>query len=371
MSRFLCSVLLVLVLYPLQQPLIAHVTSACVEEPLPQMKFDYEKSHIGNACTIKENERNGILISEEALEKFEPSAGAVIGEGLGDNKVYAVSVGGRTVAALKVIRRTPTKKKSLKDIKNEIQNEVRILKKISEIEESKALPFPEIYQAAIYEYSQEKIIEGRILMSLVRGVELFKVYRDKKFRIGVAARVIRKIAKALQILHSHGIAHLDLKPENVMLLDDGLDYQVSLVDFGSAHLLDVKNPVGIKNAVGSYLYMAPEVVACIGVESLSPLIDAQEYLTKAKERGFAFEADFWSLGVLAYELIYKRMPFNTQVKCHAYFAQVLDPKQRIRYSMKLKLANDFIKRFLVRDPSKRRCDWKQVLRDPFLAIFSS
>jgi hypothetical protein len=102
-----------------------------------------------------------------------------------------------------------------------------------------------------------------------------------------ALRFLEQIASALEAIHSVGVLHRDLKPANVMLRPDGT---VSLIDFGlaKANENDV-SLTGTREIFGTPYYMSPE-------QGHAEIIDAR--------------SDLYSLGVVFYEMLIGRKPFN-------------------------------------------------------------
>ncbi len=94
--------------------------------------------------------------------------------------------------------------------------------------------------------------------------------------------VIDCISSALSHIHGKGILHRDIKPENIGLDKFGRPY---LTDFGIS-----TNSTICRSSSGTLPYLAPEVLAPGNAHS--------------------FQADYWSLGVVAYELMYGRRPFS-------------------------------------------------------------
>ena len=127
-----------------------------------------------------------------------------------------------------------------------------------------------------------------IVMQLVDGEDLEHILeRDGRVPLNVGLRIVVDVARALQAAHERGIVHRDVKPANV-LVDRGGDVRV--VDFGIARAADAA--VGITTAgviLGSAQYVSPEQVAG---GQITP------------------SSDIYSLGVVLYESITGRRPFD-------------------------------------------------------------
>jgi serine/threonine-protein kinase len=99
----------------------------------------------------------------------------------------------------------------------------------------------------------------------------------------------KPLCSALQHAHDKGIIHRDLKPSNLMMTDEGI---LKLTDFGIAKDVDVTALTGANNTIGTAAYMSPE--QCKG------------------ERNLTGKSDLYSLGVVFYELLTGRKPFNAE-----------------------------------------------------------
>jgi aurora kinase len=112
-----------------------------------------------------------------------------------------------------------------------------------------------------------------------------------RFEERTAAQYVAQMAEALRYMHSKNIIHRDIKPENILL---GLHQEIKLADFGYS----VHSESGFRSTVcGTLDYLSPEVA----VMMLKPN-EAPEYYTEA--------VDQWSLGILMYELLVGRAPFE-------------------------------------------------------------
>jgi hypothetical protein len=129
-----------------------------------------------------------------------------------------------------------------------------------------------------------------LVMELVEGVPLKGYIPAGGLSFSEASRYLRGIVDALTHAHSLGIVHRDIKPENVMVAHDG---KVKLMDFGLARDKDVKTVTKIGNAIGTAEYMAPEQI-----------------LRGPERSGLTQKTDQYGLGVLIFELLTGRRPFE-------------------------------------------------------------
>lgn len=126
-----------------------------------------------------------------------------------------------------------------------------------------------------------------LVLDYVRGGELFfHLKNNRRFTEEVAKLWVAEIALALGHLHSLGVLYRDLKPENILLDPDG---HVILTDFGLAK--DVAKDEKTNTFCGTPEYLAPEIVTGSGHDKA---------------------VDWWSLGILLYELTVGIPPFYSQ-----------------------------------------------------------
>jgi serine/threonine protein kinase/formylglycine-generating enzyme required for sulfatase activity len=141
--------------------------------------------------------------------------------------------------------------------------------------------------------------DGRhfIVMEYVDGMTLREHTRETRIKLGEAFDIAVQIASALAAAHAAGIVHRDIKPENIMVRRDGY---VKVLDFGIAKLIEqpviepsastrarVKTNTGV--VMGTSSYMSPEQVRGLAVDT---------------------RTDTWSLGVVIYEMVTGRAPFE-------------------------------------------------------------
>ncbi|WP_275936751.1 serine/threonine-protein kinase [Labilithrix luteola] len=135
-----------------------------------------------------------------------------------------------------------------------------------------------------------------IVMELLEGRDL-GAYLDEhgKLAPGQVGEIIHQLSRALERAHERGIVHRDIKPGNIFLCDQGGEVFVKLLDFGIAKgvegpRLDSNTKTGAM--IGSPFYMSPEQV--LGSKDLDR------------------RTDLWSVGVVAYEALTGKRPFDAE-----------------------------------------------------------
>ena len=140
---------------------------------------------------------------------------------------------------------------------------------------------------AVYDVSRSSELEY-IVMELIDGINL-KQYMQKKgnkLNWREALYFITQITKALGHAHSRGIIHRDIKPHNIMVLRDG---SVKVADFGIARVASGGHSTLTQEALGSVHYISPE---------------------QARGSHIDERSDLYSAGVVLYEMITGRLPFE-------------------------------------------------------------
>ncbi|MCI8655865.1 MAG: Stk1 family PASTA domain-containing Ser/Thr kinase [Oscillospiraceae bacterium] len=158
---------------------------------------------------------------------------------------------------------------------------------------------------AVYDVSRRGDMDY-IVMELIDGITL-KQYMERRGRLNwpESLHFITQIMKGLSHAHSRGIVHRDIKPQNIMVLRDGT---VKVTDFGIAFLSNGSNPSN--EAIGSVHYISPE---------------------QAKGDYTDNRSDIYSAGVVLYEMLTSRLPFEgsdpVSVAIQHFSAVPLSPRE--------------------------------------------
>lgn len=139
---------------------------------------------------------------------------------------------------------------------------------------------------SVYDVSHDGDAEYMV-MELIDGITL-KQYMERRGQLNwrEALHFITQIMKGLGHAHSRGIIHRDIKPHNVMILRDG---SVKVADFGIAYLIASADNTLTQEALGSVHYISPE---------------------QAKGGHTDARTDIYSAGVVLYEMLTNRLPFE-------------------------------------------------------------
>lgn len=184
-------------------------------------------------------------------------------------------------------------------------------------------------------------------LDFIEGGNLYQnLFKVKRFKESVVKFFAAQLVSAFSFLHKEEIVHRDLKPENVLM---GADGYLKLADFGLAKSLDKKNPLTY-SFCGTTEYLAPEII---------------------KDEGHSFTVDWWTLGILIYELATGRTPFlhkNThQTTKLIKSGRIIFPdpdKHKIYMSKEMQ---DLIVKLLNKNPKKRlgHNGGKEVMEHPW------
>ncbi|MEE6460186.1 hypothetical protein FKM82_000878 [Ascaphus truei] len=177
-----------------------------------------------------------------------------------------------------------------------------------------------------------------MLLEACLGGELWSILRDRgSFDEPTAKFCIGCVTEAFEYLHQIGVMYRDLKPENLLLDSEGY---VKLVDFGFAK--KILSGQKTWTFCGTPEYVAPEVIL---------------------NRGHSFSVDFWSLGILLYELLTGNPPFTGPDQMMIYNL-ILKGIEKMDFHKKItRRSEDLISRLCRQNPTERLGNMKNGIAD--------
>ncbi len=204
--------------------------------------------------------------------------------------------------------------------------------------------------ANVYDYGEDRT-DGQhiayLVMELVPGRPLSKLMSDKgALPVNLVLSVLAQTAEALQAAHVAGVVHRDVKPGNLLLLDDGT---IKVTDFGIARAANSVALTEVGQVIGTARYISPE--QAIGAEA-----------TPA--------SDIYSLGVIGYEMLAGHPPFTAENVGALAMAHVHQPPPELPPTVPAAV-RAAISQALAKDPGDRPADaqaFAATLRRQQLAI---
>merc|ERR1739844_666181 len=198
-----------------------------------------------------------------------------------------------------------------KNVFTGIEYAVKIIEKIpGSYSRSKLLKEIEIYHLCRGQRNIIQLIEFfeeaehfYLIFEKINGGPLLKhIQKRIFFTEAEASRIIKDLAEAIHHLHQQGVAHRDIKPDNVLCVNENSPWPVKLCDFDlcSSVNIEVSTPE-LLTPVGSLEYMAPEVVEAFMVD---------DYDVDEEEISYNKKCDMWSLGIIMYILLCGYAPFS-------------------------------------------------------------
>lgn len=193
----------------------------------------------------------------------------------------------------------------------------------------------------IHEISETDDGQLFISMNYCRGETLQNHIREKDLTVKEILKIITQIAKGLEKAHSKGIIHCDIKPSNIMITNDRV---AKIVDFGIAKIASEEKLHSKERTSGTIAYMSPEQVGNSGIDA---------------------RTDIWSLGVVFYEMLTKRVPFQDSYNEALMYSIINEEPEQIT-TIKPDIPTQLeqiVNKLLKKNPDERYCSVNELLAD--------
>ncbi|NNF04242.1 MAG: protein kinase, partial [Rhodothermales bacterium] len=209
---------------------------------------------------------------------------------------------------------------------------------VNEAKAVSALDHPNI--AVVHEIGKDESGYLFIVMAFYEGETIEELVEEGPMEIERVLDYALQTTRGLEAAHRKGIIHRDIKPGNLMVTDDGL---VKILDFGLAKVQDVTMTVGAMS-LGTLAYMSPE---------------------QAQGQEIDHRTDLWALGVVMYEMIAGRRPFDGPYDAAILYSAANETHEDIR-TWRSDAPDELVgvvDRLLEKSPDKRYRDAAALLAD--------
>jgi len=156
---------------------------------------------------------------------------------------------------------------------------------------------------AVYDVGEEDDV-FYIVMEYIDGMTLKSYCQGRAIAVDEAVRIIGQICDAIEHAHAHRIIHRDIKPQNMLITEDGT---VKVTDFGIAVAMSNATLTHTMSVLGSVHYFSPE---------------------QAKGKFADEKSDIYSLGAVLYELVSGRVPFEGETPVAVALKHLQDTPRR-------------------------------------------
>ena len=236
---------------------------------------------------------------------------------------------------------------AVKVLKDEFTTDADFVKRFNtEAQSAASLSHPNI--VSIYDVGHEE--ENNlyyIVMELIQGKTLKEIINSEgtlswKWAVNIAMQ----IASALELAHKKGIVHRDIKPHNIIITEDGI---AKVTDFGIAKAVSNSTITAFGTTIGSVHYFSPE--------------QAKGGFTDAK-------SDLYSLGVVMYEMLTGKVPFDADTPVSVALKHMQEePKEPAEINPEIPSAvNQIVVKAMQKEPSARYQNATEMLHDLSTAL---
>ncbi len=184
--------------------------------------------------------------------------------------------------------------------------------------------------------------EYYIVMEYIEGKHLKQLLKKRgKLTVTEAVDIVSQITDGLSVAHDSYIIHRDIKPQNIMILENGL---VKITDFGIAMAMNSTQLTQTNSVMGSVHYLPPE---------------------QANGKGATLQSDIYSIGILFYELLTGKLPFKGENAVEIALKHLKEPLPSIRDEVPNipQSVENIIIKATAKNPKNRYADAREMHED--------
>jgi len=237
---------------------------------------------------------------------------------------------------------------AVKILRGDLSNDEKFVRRFQrEALSASSLSHPNIVE--VYDVGEDNG-EYYIVMEYIEGKHLKNLLKKRgKLTLSEAVDIMLQITDGMSVAHDSYIIHRDIKPQNIMILENGL---VKITDFGIAMAMNATQLTQTNSVMGSVHYLPPE---------------------QASGQGSTLQSDIYSMGIVMYELITGELPFKGDNAVEIALKHLKEPILDIRE----KVANvpnsivNIIKKSTAKNPKNRYNDAREMHEDLKTALDDS
>ena len=184
--------------------------------------------------------------------------------------------------------------------------------------------------------------EYYIVMEYVEGKHLKNLLKKRgKLTVSEVVDIVLQITNGLSVAHDSYIIHRDIKPQNILILDNGL---IKITDFGIAVAMNATQLTQTNSVMGSVHYLPPE---------------------QASGKGATLQSDIYSIGILMYELLTGKLPFKGDNAVEIALKHLKEPMPSIRDEIPdiPQSVENIILKATAKNPKNRYADAREMHED--------
>ena len=181
-----------------------------------------------------------------------------------------------------------------------------------------------------------------IVMEYIDGKHLKSLLKKRgKLTVPETIDIMMQIASGLSVAHDQYLIHRDIKPQNIMILENGL---VKITDFGIAMAMNSTQLTQTNSVMGSVHYLPPE---------------------QASGKGASLQSDIYSMGILMYELLTGKLPYHGDNAVEIALKHLKEPLPSIREELPTipQSVENIIIKATAKNPKNRYADAKEMYED--------